>query len=198
MPAGYRTFGRVDPAASRVKEEVLMATTTDTSTRTHEAKRPLSPAAGPYGHPFHPILVTIPIGAWVGSLVFDIATRAGDGSRALTEASYWLIGLGILGALLAAVFGLMDLLRIPRGSRALKFGLTHMLLNLTVVALFIVNFFWRHGSYDDSARVSVGQMVLSIVAIALLLVSGWLGGTLTYRYGVRVAAEADQAEGYAP
>src|SRR4051794_5785497 len=173
------------------------ATRTDATSSVLQAKRPLSPAAGPYGHPFHPILVTIPIGCWVGSLIFDIATRAGDGSRALTEASYWLIGIGILGALLAAVFGLMDLLRIPRGTRALRFGLTHMVLNLTVVALFVVNFFWRHGSYDDSAQVSAGQLVLSVVAIAFLLVSGWLGGTLAYRYGVRVAAEADQAEGYA-
>jgi uncharacterized membrane protein len=174
----------------------MTTTRTEPTSRVHEAKRPLSPAAGPYGHPFHPILVTIPIGAWVGSLIFDIATRAGDGSSALTEASYWLIGIGILGALVAAIFGLMDLLRIPRGTRALRTGLTHMLLNLTVVALFIVNFFWRRGSYDDSNQVSGGQLVLSIVAIALLLVSGWLGGTMTYRYGVRVAAEDDQAEGY--
>jgi uncharacterized membrane protein len=175
----------------------MTSTINDPGTRVQEAKRPVSAAAGPYGHPFHPILVTIPIGAWVASLVFDIATRAGDGSQALTEASYWLIGLGVLGALLAAVFGLMDLLRIPRGTRALRFALTHMALNLTVVALFVINFFWRHGSYDGSARVSGGQLVLSIVAIALLLVSGFIGGTLTYRYGVRVAAETDQAEGYA-
>jgi len=175
----------------------MTTTRTDSTSSVHEAKRPLSPAAGPYGHPFHPILVTIPIGAWVGSLIFDIATRAGDGSSALTEASYWLIGIGILGALLAAIFGLMDLLRIPRGTRALRTGLTHMALNLTVVALFIVNFFWRRGSYDDSSQVSGGQLVLSIVAIALLLVSGWLGGTMTYRYGVRVAAEDDQLDGYA-
>src|SRR3954454_620563 len=135
-----------------------------------QAKRPLSPAAGPYGHPFHPILVTIPIGCWVGSLIFDIATRAGDGSRALTEASYWLIGIGILGALLAAVFGLMDLLRIPRGTRALRTGLTHMALNLTVVALFIVNFFWRHGGYYEDSRVRGGQLALSAIAIGLLLI----------------------------
>src|SRR5213078_982886 len=89
------------------------------TTRVLQAKQPASAVAGPYGHPFHPILVTIPIGAWVCSLIFDIATRVNSaGSAPLTDASYWLIGIGILGALLAAVFGLMDLVRIPRRTRA--------------------------------------------------------------------------------
>src|SRR5215211_7773807 len=96
------------------------------TTTQDQAKRPVTFAAGPYGHPFHPILVTIPIGAWVSSLVFDIATRANsDGSRSLVDASYWLIGIGLLGALLAAVFGLLDLFTIPRGTRAFSFGLVH-------------------------------------------------------------------------
>ena len=43
---------------------------------------------------------------------------------------------------------------------------------------------------------SVGQIVLSAAALAFLGVSGFLGGMLAYRYGVRVAAETDQAEGY--
>src|SRR3954470_21706743 len=114
---------------------------TDLTTRVRQAKEPISPIAGPYGHPFHPILVTIPIGAWVCSLIFDIATRVNsNGSRPLTDASYWLIGIGVVAALLAAVFGLMDLIRIPRGTRAMRFGLTHMMLNVSVVGLFVGNF----------------------------------------------------------
>jgi uncharacterized membrane protein len=160
-----------------------------------EAKDPISPVAGPYGHPFHPIFVTIPIGAWVCALIFDIATRVdANGSPALVEAAYWLVGIGIIGALVAALFGLMDLLRIPRRTRAFATGLTHMTLNLIVVALFVANFVWRHADYDELARVRVGQLVLSAVAIAILAVSGWLGGTLAYHFGVRVADEATQAD----
>ena len=40
------------------------------------AKQPRTALAGPYGHPFHPMLVTLPIGAWVSSLVFDIIARS--------------------------------------------------------------------------------------------------------------------------
>ena len=141
--------------------------------------------------------MTIPIGAWVASLVFDIATLVdSNGSQSLVEASYWLIGLGIIGALVAALFGLMDLIRIPRATRARRFGLMHMVLNLTVVGVFAGDFIWRHDTYYEDARVMGGQLTLSIIAIALLLVSGWIGGMLAYRFGVRVAAERDQMEGY--
>ena len=164
------------------------------------AKRPISPLAGPYGHPFHPILVTIPIGAWVASLVFDIATKVNSaGSTAFVNASYWLIAVGVVGAVLAAVFGLMDLLTIPRSTKALRIGLTHMAINLTVVGIFIGDFFWRHATATGAsvaAKVQTGQLVLSAVAIGLLLISGFLGGKLAYRYGVRVADEATQAEGF--
>src|SRR6187455_882553 len=95
------------------------------------AKDPITVVAGPYGHPFHPILVTIPIGAWIGSLVLDIASKSADGGGALARGAYWMIGVGIVGALVAAIFGLLDLLAVPRGTRALKVGLTHMLFNLT-------------------------------------------------------------------
>jgi uncharacterized membrane protein len=172
---------------------------TSTTTRPVElpAKEPLTVAAGPYGHPFHPILVTVPIGAWVCSLIFDISTRVNSaGSAPLTDASYWLIAIGLIGAVVAALFGLLDLLRIPRGTKALRVGLTHMVLNLSVAALYVGNLAWRHDSYYESAKVISGPIVLSVISLALLGASGWLGGMLAYRYGVRVADEATQAEGY--
>jgi uncharacterized membrane protein len=165
--------------------------------RVQEAKRPVSAVAGPYGHPFHPILVTLPIGAWVCSLVFDVATKLDSAGRpALVEGSYWLIGIGIVGALVAAVFGLLDLVGIPRGTRALKIGLTHLCLNLVVVAIFAVDFAWRHSDYYEVREVRAVQLILSAVGLAVLAASGWLGGQLAYRYGVRVAEEAAQADGY--
>ena len=169
----------------------------DVSARAHHAKAPLTPIAGPYGHPFHPILVTVPIGAWVSSVVFDIASLANaDGAPTLVDASFWLIGIGIVGAAVAAVFGLMDFLAIPRHTRARTSGLAHLGLNLVVVALYVVNWFWRLGDHATATEVEVGQLVLSIVALALLGVSGWIGGMLTYRFGVRVVDETEQAAGY--
>ena len=169
----------------------------DISSLVDQAKHPATPMAGPYGHPFHPILVTIPIGAWVCSLVFDVAGKLkGGGDARLVYGSYWLVAIGLIGAVLAAVFGLMDLSRLRRGTTALTLGLAHLALNLTTVALFAVNLMWRHDTYYEDARVRTGQLVLTIAALALLAVSGWIGGMLAYRYGVRVALESDQAEAF--
>jgi uncharacterized membrane protein len=165
------------------------------ATRLREAKRPVTRLAGPYGHPFHPILVTVPIGAWVASFVFDLASRLSDEPTVFAKGAFWLIGLGLLGAAAAALVGFLDLFAIPTGTRAFRTGLLHMSLNLIVVALYIGAFLLRRGRLEPGG-VQTGLIVLSAVALGLLTVSGWLGGQLAYRYGVRVADETAQAEAY--
>ncbi|GAB3435693.1 DUF2231 domain-containing protein [Flindersiella endophytica] len=160
-------------------------------------KQPVSAVlAGPYGHPYHPILVTVPIGAWVASLVFDIASRLTHDATALALGSAWLIAIGVLGALAAAVVGFLDLMGIPSGTVAFRTGLLHMTLNLAVTGAYAGNFLWRQESYGDPGPVAAGPLALSAVSLAVLAASGYLGGKLAYRYGVRVAAELTQAEGY--
>jgi uncharacterized membrane protein len=161
------------------------------------AKRPVSPTlAGPYGHPFHPILVTIPIGAWLSSLTFDIASHIVGKPGFLTQGSEWLIAIGVLGALAAAAIGALDLLTIPAHTTAFRTGLAHMSLNLAITVAYALNFLWRRGSYTDGAPVGGGQLTLSIISFAALGLSGFLGGRLAFRYGVRVVTEATQADGF--
>lgn len=163
-----------------------------------QAKEPVSGLlAGPYGHPYHPILVTVPIGAWVASLVFDIASHVTSGGGFLVQASEWLIALGVVGALGAACIGFLDFFAIPPGTRAYRTALVHMSLNLAITAGYAANFLWRRGDYGHAAAVSPGMIALSAACLAALGVSGYLGGKLAYRYGVRVADEATQREGYA-
>jgi len=163
-----------------------------------QAKQPTSSLlAGPYGHPFHPILVTVPIGAWVASLVFDVASYVADRPAALVDGATWLIALGVVGALAAAMVGFLDFLGIPSGTPARRTGVQHLSINLTLVAAYAVNFAWRQGlDLADDAHTPAGPTVLSVVSVLLLAVSGYLGGKLAYRYGVRVADEDTQAEGY--
>jgi uncharacterized membrane protein len=164
-----------------------------------QAKRPVSASlAGPYGHPFHPILVTVPIGAWAAGLMFDIASHVVHRPGFLTQGSEWLIAVGVIGALLAAMVGFLDLFTIPAGTRAFRTALLHMTLNLLVTVAYAVNFLWRYGTYTDGRSVGIGGLVLSAVSMAALGVAGFLGGKLAFRYGVRVADEGTQAEGYTP
>jgi uncharacterized membrane protein len=165
--------------------------------RMQQAKRPVSAAlAGPYGHPLHPIAVTVPIGAWVCSLVFDVAARVVDDPGFLARGSQWLIAIGVVGALAAACLGFLDLFAIPTGTPAHRTALVHMSLNLTVTVAYAVNLWWRQAADSGSTEVSGGQLVLSVLSLLALGVSGFLGGKLAYRYGVRVADEGTQAEGY--
>ena len=167
------------------------------TTRFGESKQPVSAVlAGPYGHPFHPILVTVPIGAWVCSLVFDIGSQFVDHPGFLNKGSEWLIAIGVLGALVAATVGFLDFLTIPAGTSAYRTALVHLTLNLFITAAYVLNFLWRHGTYQRPEAVGGGQLALSIVSLATLGLSGYLGGKLAYRYGIRVADEGVQEEGF--
>ena len=169
--------------------------TSDTS----QAKHPVSAAlAGPYGHPFHPIAVTVPIGAWVASLIFDVGSHGVADPAMLAVGSRWLIGIGVAGALVAAMIGLLDLFAIPTGTPAFRLGLVHMTLNLIVTASYAGEFAWRQASAATPGPVSVTVVVWSAATLAVLAVAGFLGGKLAFRYGVRVADEATQAEGFHP
>lgn len=139
------------------------------------------------GHPIHPMLVALPIGMWVFSLVADfIGLRSGAPDTWHAAALYTMVG-GVIGALLAAVFGFIDVMSL-RELHTRRIGFTHMTINLVIVALYIINAWTRvHSSVSPTV-----SLWLSIIAIALLLVSGWLGGHMVYKHGVAVHA-ADTA-----
>src|SRR4051795_8576253 len=144
----------------------------------HDAKRPLTKLAGPYGHPLHPMLIPIPIGAWVLSLVFDVVSRVGPDRTQMARGAWWLIGLGVVGALAAASLGFLDLMAIPPGTRVFRIGLLHAGANLTATALFVLDFLVRRGRLDEPAGVPLPLLGLSIVAVLVLAVGGFLGGEL--------------------
>jgi len=157
------------------------------------AKRPRTPIAGPYGHPLHPIIVTIPIGTWLASVVFDIVALCGVEPRAFALTSQWLIAIGVIGAVMAACVGLIDLSGIPARTRAKRTGLLHLTFNTIALILFVVSFIVRA---VEGPHPSVAGFVLSVVGLIVVGVSGFLGGELAYRYGVRVADEETQRAGY--
>ena len=161
-----------------------------------QSKQPRSALAGSYGHPIHPILVTLPIGAWVLAVVFDLISYASADPRIWSHGAMWLMLFGVLGAALAAVFGSLDLLNVPRGTAAFATGRIHAVLNSTALVLFLCNFIWRYRSQDGWETAPVGSLVLSIIGLAVVGASGFLGGKLAYHYGVRVADESVQAEGF--
>src|SRR5436305_219686 len=95
------------------------------------AKEPVSAVlAGPYAHPLHPILVTVPIGAWVASVCFDIASHLNGPADVLSVGARWLLAIGVLGALAAACVGFLDFLLIPARTPAHRTAVQHLSLNV--------------------------------------------------------------------
>jgi uncharacterized membrane protein len=126
------------------------------------------------------MLVPIPIGLWLFSLVCDlIYTYGGGGEQWQTVAFYTMVG-GTIGALVAAIPGLIDMLSLPPTPR--KTAIIHMSINLIVVGLYVINIFVRLGNPQNLQL----PVWLSVIAVALLGVSGWLGGKMVYEQRVAV------------
>ena len=133
--------------------------------------------AGSYGHPVHPILVTLPIGGWVFSLVFDFVSYVSSEPRIWSVGAMWLVLLGVIGAALAAVWGVIDLRNIPKATAAFNTGRLHAALNSVAIVIFLVGFIWRFRTQDSWEASPVGPLVLSIVGMAVVSASGFLGGS---------------------
>jgi uncharacterized membrane protein len=137
-------------------------------------------------HPIHPMLVAFPIGFFGAVLVSDVISIWGD-RPFWAHMSLWLIAFGVIAALLAAVFGFVDYFSAPMSTSAKRTATTHMVLNLVVVVCYAAAFFVRYGD-----ATSVLGYVLTYVALALLVVSGWYGGHLVDVHLIGTTAQPPQ------
>jgi len=131
------------------------------------------------GHPIHPMLVPFPIAFFVSALATDLAF-AFDGSQDWAVASNWLLGAGVIAALLAALMGFVDFIG-NRRVREFRDAWLHMFANLAAVIVEVVNFVLRLSDQTLAGSLGLG---LSVVAGLILLFSGWKGGELVFRHGV--------------
>lgn len=134
------------------------------------------------GHPLHPMLIVFPLGLLATSVIFDIIYLS-TGNGRWAEVAFWLIAAGVIGGLLAAVFGVIDWVAIPAKTRAKVIGLMHGGSNVVAVLLFAISWFLRR---PDPTQGEVLPIVLSFIGLAVALLGGWLGGELVYRLNVSV------------
>jgi uncharacterized membrane protein len=135
-----------------------------------------------FGHPIHQMLIVFPLGLLATAAIFDILALIRDSSSFFIT-SYWMIVAGLIGGLVAAVFGLVDWLAIPVGTRAKFIGAWHGGGNVFVVLLFAISWWLRRPAPDDPSGVALS---CSFVAVVIALVTAWLGGELVDRHGVGV------------
>ena len=139
----------------------------------------------PLRHPLHPMLVHFPIGLFLLSLSFDLASLVFPSVPDLVRDSFYAMLLGVITALIAAVPGFVDYTDIRSDHPAKRTATVHLTLNLIVVALYGINLGVRSSSLVDP-KIQTVPLILSFIAIALLSVSGYLGGRLVYDDGIGV------------
>lgn len=136
------------------------------------------------GHASHPMLIVVPLGMFVGSVVFDGLFYFGGRESHWAVVSYWMIVTGLIGGLVAAVPGWIDWFAIPRGTRAKGIGLVHGLGNgVCVLGLFGASWYFRHGDPPNPPDLA---LLLSALGFLLGGVTECLGGELIERLGIGV------------
>ena len=148
----------------------------------------------PLGHPLHPMLVHLPIGLFLLSFIFDIASKSydpGERSRAFVLPAFYTMSMGVFFAIVAAVPGLADYSSIRRDHPARRAATWHMLLNFAVVALYIVNVVIRNRTHDpfapDVAWTPTAIAILTnAIGNVLLAISGYIGGRMVFDKGIGV------------
>lgn len=139
-------------------------------------------------HPIHPMLIVFPIGLWIFSFACDLIYYFGSGTTVWNEVAFRAMAGGVIGALIAAVPGFIDFLSLTGKPRVV--AATHMAINLGLVVLFTINLFAR----TSGAPVESYPIFLSLIGIAALGVSGWLGGQLVYVHSVAVECGTGETE----
>ena len=147
-----------------------------------EARKPVRNALhGTWLHePLHAILVSVPLGAWTGTAVFDGLAACGAGKTMDTAADATLI-LGLVGALGAAITGLNDWADVDGPPR--RIGAVHALLNITSMALYGASWLRRRSSKAGSRSTA---RILATTGFLVISASSHLGHNMVYEHGVGV------------
>ncbi len=142
------------------------------------------------GHPIHPMLIPFPIALWVFSLVADIIYLWQD-NVGWQWMAFWTLLAGCLGAIAAAIFGIIDYLAIE-DKQVVKVANWHARLNVLALLLFAASWYLRTNNGSDMINRSLTiQIALSVVGVIVVAISGWLGGELVFKHGVGVNPQHD-------
>jgi uncharacterized membrane protein len=138
------------------------------------------------------MLVVFPFALWTTAVAFDIVGLV-TGNSALRTVAFYNLAAGIVGAIAAAVPGIIDYFSLT--GRARRVGTYHALLNFIALALFTLSWVLRtQWGAGVVGRTSWIPELMAIVGVAVIFASGWLGGSLVYEHGVGVDTRDQRAD----
>lgn len=142
------------------------------------------------GHPLHPALVHVPVGAWLAACLLDVINHFGPQSSAWARLAFYFVIAGLAMALLAVPTGIADWSGIKREKPAWKIGLYHMVVNAIAALVWCGNVGLRLRPLDSSEPITRPVLLTTVVGTLLIFVSGYLGKLMVFDHGINVARES--------
>jgi uncharacterized membrane protein len=136
-----------------------------------------------FGHPVHPIVTHFPMALLPVSLLSDLL-GLGTGASSWWSVSFYNLAIGLVLSIPALITGIADFLAIPQGGPAERAAIRHMFIIVTGIMLYTGSFFIRFGLETLTGWRLMSAISLSFVGLVFLLIGGWYGGQLVYRYAV--------------
>ena len=136
------------------------------------------------GHPLHPLLTDVPIGAWTVAIVLDLMALI-LGVPGLGLAAAIAAGLGVLAALAAAAAGLLDWMDVDPPEKAV--GVTHGILNTSATILFAISLLIR---WQNHWQPTLGSFLVALCGYIVVSGGAYLGGGMVFRMGVMINRNA--------
>jgi uncharacterized membrane protein len=152
---------------------------------------PLVLVRGLPGHPLHPPLTDATIGMFVLAGGLAIVGYAGGAQEATAKGAWLALIGGLIAAVPTALTGLVDWLAIEWGSRRWQTATWHLTAMLTATGLFALAAWRQHPGYRHGDVTTAG-LVLTLAGVVVLVVGGWLGGSLVFVHGTRVLSGREE------
>lgn len=130
------------------------------------------------GHPLHPVVTDVPLGAWTTALVLDTVDMVAPRPHGFRQAAQLSVGLGVLGGVAAALTGLTDWQHTHDDAR--RAGMVHGALNTGALTLYGVSWLDRHRGRHARAKVASG------LGYGLTIASSYIGASLVFRHRIGV------------
>ena len=148
------------------------------------------------GHPLHPPLTDVTVGAFTVGTVAIVLAQIGLWTEAASSTAMVALVIGLVFTAPTAATGLADLLDIEEGTPARTVALVHMgVMVAAAIGFFVAVLLIR--ATPEGATVDTAAVFVAAVSFVVLLIGGWAGGTLAYVYGIRVVGETDTPPGEA-
>jgi uncharacterized membrane protein len=144
------------------------------------------------GHPLHPPLTGVTIGAYAFAIIAAILSKLGVSEHAFAQAWWLALVVAAVSSTLTVLTGLADWLTIKWGSDLWKTATLHAVAMATATVFFLLAILFGHSGYTHGA-VTTGSFVLTLIGFAALSAGGWLGGAITYVHGMRVLSLVEES-----